>query len=311
MVLTRLAVFFQSTDPPAVGPVRSVRTSDLSVVAPANGVLVASGGSGITLQTLRGAGTQVLDGGSGYARDRGRRAPYNVLVSLPQTRAALGAWRPSRPYLLGDNGCIPLAGAASAAEVGWPSGRTRWTYDPERAGSVMGTRLPTGSPRPTCWCCAWHCATPGNATRPGPVPEVVLTGGGDATLFGPGIAVPARWAKNAPTEPLELTGPDGAPLPIPPGADLDRPPADGPCVGSVVTRPAGARSPTRRDGQAAAPDCAAGTTPGRPRRAPHLSSARRGQGVALTSAARSLGRWVKGERSSATCGSPGRSPHRR
>jgi len=220
--LTRLAVFFQSADPAQVGPVRSVRTTDLSLVAPTAGVLVASGGSGITLATLSNAGLRVLnEGGPGYGRARGRRAPYNLLVRLGETRAALGAIpAPTQPYFSWAPAGSPLAGApAGAVALRWTSGRT------SRFGYVAGAGWVRDGDPPadrfvatTLLVLRVQTRDTGQRDAAGsPVPEVVLTGGGEATLFGPGIAVPARWAKNAPTEPLRLTGPDGAPLPIPQG----------------------------------------------------------------------------------------------
>ncbi len=218
--LTRLAVFFQSADPPAVGPVRSVRTSDLSVVAPANGVLVASGGSGVTLQTLRGAGTQVLDGGSGYARDRGRRAPYNVLVSLPQTRAALGGLAaPGRPYLPWATAASPTTGSpASAAEVGWPSGRTRWAYDPAAGWVRDGDLPPDRFAASNVLMLRVALRDTGQRDAAGSVvPEVVLTGSGDATLLTGPTVVTGHWSKGGPTEPIQLSLPDGTPIALAPG----------------------------------------------------------------------------------------------
>ncbi len=218
--LTRLAVFFQSTDPQAVGPVRSVRTSDLSVVAPANGVLVASGGSGATLQVLRGAGTQVLDGGAGYARDRGRRAPYNVLVSLAETRAALGGLAaPGQPYLpWATTSPATMGTPASAAEVRWPSGRTRWTYAAGlgwlRDGDPDGDRFAATN----LLVMRVTLRDTGQRDAAGsPVPEVVLTGNGEATLLTNGTAIPAVWHKGASNEPLALTTPEGAPIALAPG----------------------------------------------------------------------------------------------
>ena len=47
--MTRLAVFFYRHLPKVAGPVRSMRASDIGIVKPAHGVIVASGGAGPTI----------------------------------------------------------------------------------------------------------------------------------------------------------------------------------------------------------------------------------------------------------------------
>src|SRR5689334_20795790 len=83
--ITRLAVFFYQQLPDVAGPVRSMRASDIGIVKPAHGVLVASGGAPPTLGRLRGAGVPFYEeGGPGYFRvGSPRRAPYNLMVRLP------------------------------------------------------------------------------------------------------------------------------------------------------------------------------------------------------------------------------------
>lgn len=221
--LTRLAVFFQSGDPGEVGPVRSVRTTDLGLVAPTAGALVASGGSGATLDELRGAGLQVVEeGGPGYARTRARRAPYNILVRLGETRAALGALpAPSVAYLPFAAAAPTPPGAvpAGAVETRWTSGRTnRWTFDPA-AGWVRDGDAPEDRFAATTLL-VLRVATVDTGQRDAagnPVPEVVLVGDGEASVLAGASVAPARWAKGANTEALRLTAADGTPLALPPG----------------------------------------------------------------------------------------------
>ncbi|HEX6569569.1 MAG TPA: DUF3048 domain-containing protein, partial [Acidimicrobiales bacterium] len=83
--LTRLAAVFHSTDAAVVGPVRSVRTTDLELVPLFGRVLfAASGGNRGVLPQLHAA--DVVDVGAnvspeGFYRDHGRPAPHNLFTS--------------------------------------------------------------------------------------------------------------------------------------------------------------------------------------------------------------------------------------
>lgn len=88
--ITRLAALYQSEIPPTVGPVRSMRATDMGVVKPMDATLVASGAARVTLIRLRQGGVPYYtEGGPGYFRERSRRAPYNLMVRLPDLMAKL------------------------------------------------------------------------------------------------------------------------------------------------------------------------------------------------------------------------------
>ena len=71
--MTRLAVFFYQHLPKVAGPVRSMRASDIGIVKPAHGVIVASGAAAPTIGRLKGAKVPFFtEGGPGYFRDGGR-----------------------------------------------------------------------------------------------------------------------------------------------------------------------------------------------------------------------------------------------
>jgi len=50
--LTRLAAFYWTELPPVVGPVRSIRATDIGIVLPAGASLVASGGAPKTFRQV-------------------------------------------------------------------------------------------------------------------------------------------------------------------------------------------------------------------------------------------------------------------
>ena len=95
---TRLAAFFYSSLPETVGPVRSVRTSDVGFVLPANALLVASGGAPQPLRRLQKAGIHAGFAGvhtgfpnilPGFFRASDRVAVHDLLLLPVQATGSL------------------------------------------------------------------------------------------------------------------------------------------------------------------------------------------------------------------------------
>src|SRR5919106_4638846 len=103
---TRLAAFFWTQTPDQVGPVRSMRSTDIGIVSPAHGVLVASGGAPPAIKEIKDAGIETFtEGAPGFSRDSGRVAPYNLMMNLAELAGTLDDAEPPGPYL-------PFGGAA-------------------------------------------------------------------------------------------------------------------------------------------------------------------------------------------------------
>src|SRR4051812_49494159 len=80
---TRLAVFFYEHTPREVGPVRSMRATDIGIVKPAKAVLVASGGAPPTRRRIKKAGvTGYTEPSLGHRRDHSRGAPHNPFIAV-------------------------------------------------------------------------------------------------------------------------------------------------------------------------------------------------------------------------------------
>jgi hypothetical protein len=205
-------------------PVRSVRTTDIGIVAPTGGVLVGSGGARRVLAAIDAAGIEVVtEGDPGMSRDRSRRAPYNVVLD---PGAALGPFggmtAPATPYLpwAGADSVAPEGTSATTAAVRFsPAHTTRWQWsdghwlqaddlaaagDEFRPANLLVLRVTTRD--------AGYLDPAGN-----PVPETVLEGSGEAFLLTSGRVVDGRWSKAALTAPLQLRDLTGAALTVPPG----------------------------------------------------------------------------------------------
>jgi hypothetical protein len=197
---TRLAVFFYSRVPRLVGPVRSMRATDIGIVKPAKAVLVASGGAPPTVRRVKDAGIKVFtEGAPGFRRDPGRRAPYNLFMNLDELAGTLKARTTVPSYLpFGSASDLPRGRPATGLSAVFSGGHTtRWTYadgtyknengfaarrDAFRADNVLVLRVKVGD--------AGYLDPAGN-----PVPETKLTGSGDALLLHGGRAVRGTWKK--------------------------------------------------------------------------------------------------------------------
>ena len=218
---TRLAVFYYSQLPKNVGPVRSFRATDIGIVQPADGVLVASGGAGPTVRRMQAADIKtVTEGATGYSRDGARVSPYNLFMDLPKLAKTLkspGApdnylpWRSEEEF--------PGGQPAKGLDAQFSGGHTTsWKYqggkyvnqnshaargDQFRPDTVMVLRVKVGD--------AGYKDPAGN-----PVPETKFTGKGEAMVFHGGKLVRATWSKSGLNAPVQLKTKAGE-LSLPPG----------------------------------------------------------------------------------------------
>lgn len=218
--LTRLVAMYHSSLPPVVGPVRSVRTTDIGLVAPTGGALAGSGGAARVLDAMEAAGLTVLtEGDAGFSRTGDRSAPYNVMLDPSAAIEGLSLTAPEQPYL--PWGPAPaevgpsqdVAATFSAAHTTtWSWADDGWHREDELAApgeeftptTVLVLRAPTRD--------AGYRDPAGN-----PVPETVLEGTGEALVATAGQVVQGTWSKASPEATLELTDVDGQPLQVPAG----------------------------------------------------------------------------------------------
>ncbi len=110
--LTRLAAFYYSKLPNVVGPVRSMRASDIGITLPAHAFIVASGAAPPTMKLLNEAGiNRVTEGARGFYRSNIRSAPYNLMMKLPALAKHVGRpWTPPSQ---------PVSAVRSARRLPW------------------------------------------------------------------------------------------------------------------------------------------------------------------------------------------------
>jgi hypothetical protein len=211
--LTRLAVFYYSHIPRIVGPIRSMRASDIDVVSPVHASMVTSGGAPKTIHRIKAAHIRFYaEGSKGMYRSARRAAPYNLFVHLKRV-AAVAKRKSARPppnYLAwGSAKDLPQGRRVTKISVQFSGVHTtKWVFAHGRyhntdsnapargqfpATSVLVLRVREGD--------AGYLDPAGNH-----VPETLLTGSGHALLFHDGRVVVATWHKGkAPTSTIKLT----------------------------------------------------------------------------------------------------------
>lgn len=209
--LTRLAVFHYSELPDSVGPVRSMRASDIGIVSPVDATVVTSGAASQTIARINDAGIPFYnEGDPGLGRDSSRSAPYNLFADLQAVGedAATDAARPQDYLPWGAAEDLPKGQPAKKIAASFGGGHTtNWTFDGSGyvnentyaaagdefpADTVLVLRVQVGD--------AGYLDPAGN-----PVPETKLEGKGEAMLFHDGRLVRGTWTKTGLDAPLNLS----------------------------------------------------------------------------------------------------------
>jgi hypothetical protein len=219
--VTRLAVFYYQHVPKRVGPVRSMRATDIGIVKPAKAVLVASGGAPPTVRRIKKAGIKAYtEGATGYERDNSRQAPYNLFMHLNKLAATLDAKDSVPSYLpFGSAGDKINGKPASGVDAQFSgSHTTSWAYkggkyvnqnshaaagDQFRPDTVLILRVKVGD--------AGYLDPAGNH-----VPETKFTGTGKALMFHGGQVVKGSWKKSL-NSTIKLSAKSGGQLKVPAG----------------------------------------------------------------------------------------------
>jgi hypothetical protein len=208
---TRLAAFYYSEIPGEVGPVRSMRASDIGIVSPVGGSMVTSGAANVTLERIKDAGIDYYsEGSAGFFRASDRSAPYNLFTDLGAVAKAADhtKTRPDDYLPWGSGDDLPQGQPATRLSATFSGGHTTsWVFrdggyvnensyaasgDEFPAETVLVLRVPVGD--------AGYKDPAGN-----PVPETQFEGSGDAMVFHDGRLVRGTWSKKALDSTVELS----------------------------------------------------------------------------------------------------------
>ncbi len=225
--LTRVLAVFSSSAPgglpPEVGPIRSARESDVTLLANWGRIALAySGGSAYTRSIVDRADLAAIPleaSGQGYRRAGDRKAPYNVIgtTAVLLARAGTGATSGDPGFRFGP----PSPGGAPATLVStsWPAARIRLDWDP---GSHTYLVTMDGQPDVDADGARHAAATvvvqhvPSHLSQNRDVngvqtPVVDLVGQGPVTVLRDGQQWSGQWSRPQPGAPTDVVA-NGQPI---------------------------------------------------------------------------------------------------
>lgn len=233
--LTRLVALWHSTQPTAVGPVRSIRPMDPDILSPFGGIVCYSGGQAVFVNMMRNTNvfnaseTSEQDKGT-FSRSKDRYAPHNVIVDVDKLAAAhpeISA--PGVQFGFANslaNSTAALSGnSVSDIKVYFPLALSQWAPNGEATRFLRTqdgeshTDAADGSQISAANVVIMTVKIDRNYLdrKYGNVPKTVMIGSGPAQVCSAGKCVSATWAKTSQTAPITLTDAAGNPVLLAPG----------------------------------------------------------------------------------------------
>jgi hypothetical protein len=223
--ITRLAAVFNSQAPDRVGPVRSVRRTDQSLVWPLRGIFAYSGGAAYAIASIDTAPVTQLDetrAGPMMFRDTSRMAPHNLYAHVDQMYRRCAS--PPPPSLFTYRVAhAPVPGPrVGLVQVGFQNGYAvtwNWNSIAERwMRSIFGGQeiAASGAQLAATNVVVMFAQYAGGVGVEGA--EATLTGHGTAWVFTAGRIIKGSWSRPELTKPAELLGSDRHPIRLTPGS---------------------------------------------------------------------------------------------
>ncbi len=224
--LSRLAAVFSTHIPPVIGPVRSARETDLTLLDQFGNPTLASSGAAPELVAAVDQ-SSLLNASAdrqprAYYRDYSRDAPHNLFVRSDQLPVG-GGWPPGSQLHFGP---APAGGRPTEHEearyqdtvIGfdWSPGHHRWlvsmdgaAYTEADTGQVMASTVVLQRVQ------VQNSAVSDVAGSVSPLAGT--TGGGQALVLRDGQAFPAEWSRPSAQAGTTYTTPTGTAIPFAPG----------------------------------------------------------------------------------------------
>ena len=204
---TRLAAFYYSQVPANIGPVRSMRASDIGIV-PKGATVVTSGAAQVTINRINAAGIPwITEGAPGVYRETSRSAPYNLFARLGDISKRLKADGEPAPYLpWGTESDLPRGAKARTLTADFGAHTTSWQFQKGRyvntnSYAAQGDQFPADS----VLVMRVRVGDAGYRDPAGyPVPETKFEGKGAALLFHGGRVIKGTWTKKGHTGEISL-----------------------------------------------------------------------------------------------------------
>jgi hypothetical protein len=223
--ITRLAAIFNSQAPDKVGPVRSVRKTDQSIVWPIGGIFAYSGGAQYAIDSINTAPVKQLDetrAGSLMYRDSNGSAPYNLFAHVDQMYTAGGTPTPPPPLFRYRAPNASVGGKPAAAfVVGFTSGyQITWNWD-AKSGTWLRSKFGATdidgngvqlAPKNVIVMFVQYVGGAGVIQS-----EAQLVGTGNALVFTDGKEIMGTWSRPDKSKPAKFRNLEGGEIRLTPG----------------------------------------------------------------------------------------------
>ena len=237
--MTRFLAFFHDKSSTYLGPVRSARPTDPTVIRPYGGTLVVSGATGGLIPTIRESGVPVLEetGAPAMFRISNRNAPHNLYADTELVRDVIN----EKGYYFLQPGPEPLYSFGND-QTKWDEGAARITIKYSefttviwKLGEASYERFIIDGYAPNKEAVAHNFITQdGNYTDilktqtvvviQGPLyndenttlPSILTVGVGPVTVFSDGKVIEGTWRRNDIKEPFTFTDSEQNPIHVPP-----------------------------------------------------------------------------------------------
>ena len=237
--MTRFLAFFHDKSSTYLGPVRSARPTDPTVIRPYGGTLVVSGATGGLIPTIRESGVPVLEetGAPAMFRISNRNAPHNLYADTELVRDVIT----DKGYYFLQPGPEPLYSFGND-QTNWDEGAARITIKYSefttviwKLGESSYERFIIDGYAPNKEAVAHNFITQdGNYTDilktqtvvviQGPLyndenttlPSILTVGVGPVTVFNDGKVIEGTWRRNDINEPFTFTDSEQNTIHVPP-----------------------------------------------------------------------------------------------
>lgn len=224
--LTRYAAVFHSEEPGTVGPIRSMRTTDINLLRPLNQPLFASSGANRGTTAAVNASPLVnisaaTGAGGAYFRNNGRPAPHNLFSTTGALRGTATGGAPPELFDIRRPGLALPNAAEAVGGVRVQYTNTSVVYDWNGSGwarSQDGTAtVDTNGVRTAPETVIVQFTNYGTSAADSASPEAQVVGSGTAWIFTEGQLIRGSWSKPRPNAVIEYTDSNGDPVELLPG----------------------------------------------------------------------------------------------
>ncbi len=226
--LTRLIAVFHSDVPDIVGPVRSIRTSDIDILDQLNTPLLsASGANSGVLAAVADAdlvNVNAIVAGQAYFRDPGLRAPHNLFARTADLYAFADGRGGTPPALFTyrEPDSLPVGGAPATGvnvdfgrqvvDFEWDPSKKAWMRSQNGTPHVLQSGRQLGFENVVVLQMEYG-VSPADAQSP----EVNSIGSGNAYVLSMGQIVFGSWSRTSSTDPIVVVDLNDNVIPLLPG----------------------------------------------------------------------------------------------